>query len=397
VPWSVTDVMSIRLEFVAEAFARRRPFNALCKQYGISEKTGYKWLARFRAFGPDAMADAWHQTVSCPHATPARQRELLAALRRSHPTWGARKLRPVLATEHPDLIWPAPSTITNILHREGLIRQHKRRRRPGAPGGPRGPVTATEPNALWTIDYKGHFRTQDGQWCYPLTIVDAASRFLLACVAHRHPTTARTLAVLRQCFRTYGRPSAMLSDNGPPFGAPQAPRGFSRLSLWIRTLDIAPHFIVPGHPEQNGRHERLHRTLKSEATTPAASSLRQQQQRFDQFRLEYNTIRPHEALGQRPPAAAYQPSPRLFHTHPAPYAYPAHFHRRRVTRAGLIWWQQEDIYVSNTLAGHTVGIDPCCPAHWDVYFADYLLGTVDLTTMRFAPITTTFTSPINPV
>jgi len=399
VPWSVPDVMSIRLEFVAEAFGRRRSFNALCKQYGISEKTGYKWLARFRAFGPEALADSSHQPHSCPHETPVRQRELLAALRRSHPTWGARKLRTVLSLEYPELPWPAASTITTLLHREGLIQARRRRRRPGSPGGTRGPVAAAAPNALWTIDYKGHFRTQDGQWCYPLTIVDAASRFLLACVAHRRPSTAGTVGALRQCFRQYGRPDAILSDNGPPFGAAQAPRGLSRISLWIRTLDIAPHFIVPGHPEHNGRHERLHRTLKAEATKPAAASLRQQQHRFNHFRTEYNTLRPHEALGQRPPAQVYHPSARIFHPHPAPLAYPAHFHQRRVTSSGLIWWHHEDIYVSQTLAGYTIGLDPTCPTHWDVYFADYLIGTVDLTILRFSPIANPHTSasPINPV
>jgi len=397
VPWSVTNVMSIRLEFVAEAFGRRRSFNALCKQYGISEKTGYKWLARFRAFGPDGLADASHQPHSCPHETPQRQRELLSALRRSHQTWGARKLRTVLALEHPALPWPAASTITSLLHREGLIQTRRRRQRSGSPGGPRGPVAAPTPNALWTIDYKGQFRTQDGRWCYPLTIVDAASRYLLACVAHRQPSTSGTVAALRQCFRTYGLPDAMLSDNGPPFGAARAPRGFSRLSLWMRTFDVAPCFIVPGHPEHNGRHERLHRTLKAEATKPPARSLRQQQHRFNAFRAEYNTVRPHEALGLRTPATVYHPSARLYHPYPAPFDYPSHFHQRRVTPAGVIWWQQEDIYVSQTLAGHTVGLDPTCPTHWDVYFADYLLGTVDLTTLRFTPITSAFTSPINPV
>lgn len=396
-PWSVTNVMSIRLEFVAEAFGRRHRFSSLCRQYGISEKTGYKWLARFRAFGPEALADASHQPHSCPHETPARQRDLLVAMRRSHPTWGARKLRTVLATEQPELVWPAASTITSLLHRAGLVQARRARRRPGAPGGPRGPVAAAVPNALWTIDYKGQFRTQDGRWCYPLTIVDAASRYLLACVGHRHPSTTGTAAVLRQCFRTYGLPEAILSDNGPPFGAPRAPRGWSRLSLWMRTFEIAPRFIVPGHPEQNGRHERLHRTLKAEATKPPQGSLRQQQHRFNHFRTEYNTIRPHEALAMRVPAAVYTPSPRLYHAHPAALAYPPHFHQRRVTSAGLIWWHQEDIYLSQTLAGYMVGLDPICPSHWDVYFAEYLIGTVDLTTLRFSPITTASTSPINPV
>lgn len=396
-PWSVSNVMSIRLEFVAEALGHRRTFRALCVQYGISEKTGYKWLARFKERGPAGLSDESHVPRACPHATPAPQRDLLIAMRRAHPSWGARKLRGVLQGQHPGLSWPAPSTITTLLHREGLIQVRHPRRRAGVPVGERGPVAAPMPNALWTIDYKGQFRTRDGRWCYPLTIVDAASRYLLACVAQPEPSTLGATTVLRRCFRRYGLPQALLSDNGAPFGAARAPRGFSRLSLWVRTLGVVPRFIVPGHPEQNGRHERLHRTLKAEATRPAAATLRQQQYHFNAFRTEYNELRPHDSLALRTPAAVYHASPRPFIAHPPPLAYPDHFHLRRVTSAGLIWWHQQDIYLSLTLAGQTVGLDPVSSTRWDVYFADYLLGTMDLTTLRFTPLTEALTSPINPV
>lgn len=389
--------MSLRLEFVAEVLGHRRPFAVLCAQYAISEKTGYKWLARFREAGPAGLADRGHQPHACPHQTPAVQRELLCAARRTHPTWGARKLRASLAAAHPELAWPAPSTITTLLDRAGLVRHRRRHGRAGPLAGERGPCAALTPNALWTMDYKGQFRLGDGRWCYPLTIVDAASRFLLACVAHRAPDTAATQAVLTQCFRTYGLPTAMLSDNGAPFGAPRAPRGFSRLSLWLRTLGITPRFTVPGHPEQNGRHERLHRTLKADLGRPAASSLRVQQDRLDAFRLTYNTLRPHEALRQTPPAAHFQPSPRAYPSRPEPLQYPAHYLVRRVTPAGLVWLHQEDIYVSQTFAGHTLGLDPVSPTTCDVYFAEYLLGTLDLSILRFRPLTHALTSPINPV
>jgi transposase InsO family protein len=393
--------MSIRLEFVAEVFARRRSVAALCAQYGISEKTGYKWLARFRAHGPAGLTDAPHTPHGCPHQTPAVQRELLCATRREHPTWGARKLREVLAAAHPALAWPAPSTITTLLDRAGLVQRRARRRAPsalGTLGGTRGPAPPVDaPNALWTMDYKGQFRTGDGRWCYPLTIVDAHSRFLLAGVAHRAPATQAVHAVLADCFRTYGLPAAILSDNGPPFGAPRAPRGFSRLTLWLRTLDITPHFIVPGHPEHNGRHERLHRTLKRDVLRPPAASLRTQQARFDAFRHTYNTTRPHEALGQTPPAAHFVPSTRPYPVRPLPIAYPPHFLERRVTSAGLVWVHHEDIYVSQTFAGYTVGLDPVSPTQWDVYFAEYLLGALDLTTLRFRSLTRSLTSPITPV
>lgn len=401
-PWRNADLMSIRLEFVAEAFARRQAIAPLCAQYGISEKTGYKWLARFRAQGPAGLSDASHAPRSCPHQTPREQQALLCAARRAHPTWGARKLRASLSVQHPTLHWPAPSTITTLLERAGLVR-HRRRRGPGrARAGARGPCDAPAPNALWTMDYKGQFRTGDGRWCYPLTIVDAASRFLLACVAHRAPDThavhaVLTHAVLTACFRVYGLPAAILSDNGPPFGAPRAPRGFSRLTLWLRTLGITPRFTVPGHPEHNGRHERLHRTLKAETLRPPAASLRAQQARFDAFRLTYNTHRPHEALGQTSPAQHFVPSARPYPVRPLPLAYPTHFLERRVTSAGLVWIHQEDIYVSQTFAGYTLGLDPVSTTHWDVYFAEYLLGTVDLTTLRFRTLAQSMTSPINPV
>jgi transposase InsO family protein len=389
--------MTIRLEFVAEALLRRRSITALCVQYGISEKTGYKWLSRFRIEGPKGLADAAHAPRTCPHATSPDQCARLVALRRAHPTWGARKLRDVLAREAPELHWPAPSTITTLLHHAALIAPRRRRvRAPGAAGA-RGPCAATAPNELWTIDYKGQFRTQDGQWCYPLTVVDHASRYLLACVAHPAPETTVAQRVLERCFATYGIPQAILSDNGPPFGAAHAPRGFSRLTCWLRTLGIQPHFTVPGHPEHNPRHERFHRTLKADATRPPAASLRAQQPRFDTFRATYNTVRPHDALGGQPPAAVYHPSTRPWPVRPAPLSYPTHFHERKVTSAGLIWWHREDIYLSLSLAGQTVGLDPVTPQCWDVYFAEYLLGTMDLTTLRFTQLTASLTSPITPV
>jgi putative transposase len=400
-PWSVTDLMSIRFEFVAEARAKRQPITALCAQYGISEKTGHKWLARFRAGGPPALENASHTARRCPHRTPEVQRTQLLALRQLHPTWGARKLRARLKVTHPRLTWPAPSTITTLLHQAQLIRARPRHRRAGAaPLGAdplRGPRTATEPNALWTIDYKGQFRTADGCWCYPLTIVDAASRYLLACVAHRAPSRLAARQVLVRCFRRYGLPAMLLSDNGAPFGAARAPRGFSQLSLWVRTLGIQPRFIIPGHPEHNGRHERFHRTLKAEATRPPAATRRAQQRRFEAYRREYNDERPHEALGLVTPATLFQPSPRPFVARPAPLVYPPHYHVRRITSAGLLWWHQQDVYVSQALAGHRVGIDPVSPNQWHLYFAEYLLGAVDLTTLHFVPLGHDLGPPINPV
>ncbi|MFN8669101.1 MAG: IS481 family transposase [Gemmatimonadaceae bacterium] len=390
--------MSIRLEFVAEALRGKRPIVAVCAAYGISEKTGQKWLARFRALGLPGLAERAHTPATCPHRTPAPQREALLACRRAHPTWGARKLRAACQAAAPALAWPAASTITTFLAEAGLLTPRRRRARPRLDPTGRGPVHATAPNQLWTLDYKGHFRTGDGQWCYPLTVVDAATRTLLACVAHPAPETTAAQRVLARCFRTYGLPQAILSDNGAPFGAAQAPRGLSRLSCWFTALGIHPYFTVPGHPEHNGRHERLHRTLKAEATRPPARTRRAQQARFDAFRTEYNTVRPHEALGQRPPASLYTPSALPYPRGGVPaLTYPTHFLERRVTSAGLIWWHQQDIYVSQVFTGYTLGLDPVSPTYHDVYLADFLLGAVDFTALRFIPLTEALRSPINPV
>lgn len=395
-PWSIPDLMSIRLEFVAEVLARRRPLVVLCAQYGISEKTGYKWLARFKAGGPGALQDASHQPRHCPHATPDAQRQAILALRRAHPTWGARKVRAVLQDQQPTVWWPAPSTITTLLHTAGLIAPRRRRAR-SLPGALAPALTASEPNALWTLDYKGQFTTGDGHYCYPLTLVDSASRFLLACAAHRRIGTAAVQATLAQSFRTYGLPHAILSDNGAPFASVHAPRRFSALSAWLVQLGIRPLFTQPRHPEQNGRHERMHRTLKAEATKPPARSVTAQQHRFDAFRDEYNCLRPHEALALTPPARVYHPSERPWPARLAPLTYPGDYLVRRIAPGGVLNWHQHQIYVSTTLAGQCLGLAPVSSTHYDVYFADYLLGTLDVHALRFTSLTQGLTSPISPV
>lgn len=395
-PWSVPGLMSIRLEFVAEVFAHRQSVSRLCAQYGISEKTGYKWLARFKAGGPAALADASSRPDGCPWHTPAAQREAVCGLRRAHPTWGARKLRAVLQDQQPTVAWPAPSTITTLLHTAGLILPRRRRAR-AVPGALAPALTASVPNALWTLDYKGEFTTGDGHYCYPLTLVDSASRFLLACEAHRAIGTDAVQATLAHCFRTYGLPQAILSDNGAPFASVHAPRRFSRLSAWLVQLGIRPLFTQPRHPEQNGRHERMHRTLKAEATTPPARTATAQQARFEAFRDEYNCLRPHEALALTPPARHYHPSERPWPARLAPLSYPTEYLVRRIAPGGVLNWHQRQIYVSTSLAGHELGLHPVSAVHYDVYLAEYLLGFLDVQTLRFTSITQGLTSPRSPV
>jgi transposase InsO family protein len=305
-------------------------------------------------------------------------------------------LRAVLQDQQPTVPWPAPSTITTLLHTAGLIRPRRRRART-VPGALAPELTARVPNALWTLDYKGQFTTGDGHYCYPLTLVDSASRFLLACDAHPAIGTAAVQASLTHCFRTYGLPAAILSDNGAPFASVHAPRRFSRLSAWLVQFGIRPLFTQPRHPEQNGRHERMHRTLKAEATKPPARTARAQQARFAAFRDEYNCRRPHEALALTPPARHYHPSDRPWPARLAPLTYPPDYLVRRIAPGGVLNWHQRQIYVSTSLAGHELGLHPVSAVHYDVYLADYLLGVLDVQTLRFTSITQGLTSPMSPV
>jgi putative transposase len=317
-PWSETRPMNERLRFVVEAERGEEFFRALCARYGIQPKTGYKWLRRFAAEGVAGLAERSRRPHQSPTATPRESVAALVELRGRRPTWGAKKLVAVLRERHPALVIPAPSTAAALLKREGLIRVPRRRVVRAHPGRP---VTAMlQPNAVWTADFKGQFKTRDGIYCYPLTIVDGASRYFLSCRALTSVRYGEARPVFERLFRERGLPERLRTDNGPPF----ASLALGRLSVWWVRLGILPELIEPSHPEQNGRHERLHRTLKAETTRPPARDRRAQQRAFDAFRAAYNTERPHEALGQRPPASVYAPSGRAYPARLAPLAYPAH-------------------------------------------------------------------------
>lgn len=373
-PWRVETPMSQRLEFV-EALARGHwSMTELCARFGISRKTGYKWRARFEAEGAD-----FAERSRRPQESPTRLDGELAALflrtRLAHPTWGPHKLLAYLVRRHARrAAWPVASTVGALLKREGLVRARRRRPAPGHPGRPLTPMDA--PNAIWTIDFKGQFKLGSGAYCYPLTVVDGYSRYLLAC--HGLPSTAGLGArgVLERLFRTYGLPDRIRSDNGSPFATCALGR-LSALSVWWLKLGIRPELIQPAHPEQNGRHERMHRTLKAEATRPAAHSARGQQQRFDAFQQEYNVERPHAALGQEPPAAHYRPSPRPYPAQVRSPEYPRHYETRYVSTNGGIRWHRRWVNVSHVLAEEYVGLDEVADGVWSVYFGDLLLGRLD--------------------
>jgi len=374
VPWRTSSPMDQRTQFIADYRRDLDSLTTLCERYRISRKTGYKWIARYNAEGPAGLHERSRRPGRCPHVTSSAVVKALLETRRHHPTWGAKKLLAILARRHPDWAWPARSTTCDLLRRHGLIAARRRRARPGHPGRPLTPMTA--PNGIWTADFKGQFRTRNGAYCYPLTVVDGFSRYLLGCQALLGPTHQATQPVFRRLFQEFGMPEILRTDNGVPFATSALGR-LSRLSVWWIQLGIYPELIEPAHPEQNGRHERMHRTLKKEATLPPSGSLAAQQRRFVTFRQEYNHLRPHEALDQNPPASAYQPSNRTFPTRLAPIEYPPHFERRLVSHNGGIRWNARWVNVSHVLAEHHVGLEEIDNGLWNVFFGPLHLGRLN--------------------
>jgi transposase InsO family protein len=330
-----------RVQFVVEALYGPSSIAELCRSFGISRKTGFKWLARYEREGPPGLVD--HSRA--PHHHPNAMATVIAArllgVRQAHPTWGARKLLAWLKAREPELVLPAVSTVSALLKRLNLVYPRRARHRVPPMTAPFGSCLA--PNDTWCVDFKGWFRVGDGSRCDPLTISDAFSRFVLRCEVARRTGAAGVRPIFEAAFHEYGLPTAIRSDNGPPF-ASRGAGGLSALSAWWVRLGITPERIEPGKPEQNGRHERMHLTLKAETARPARHSLRAQQIAFDRFRQVFNHERPHEALGQQPPATVYVPSLRRLPTHLPEMSYPDHFEVRYVHTNGVIKWEGNTIY-----------------------------------------------------
>ncbi|MGH7484475.1 MAG: integrase core domain-containing protein [bacterium] len=388
--------MSQREEFVRLVHQRRHPITELCVAFGISEKTGHKWLSRFHEQGISGLADRSHVPHLAPHQISPKVRRQITRLRSEHPTWGARKLRVVLARSSPEITWPAPSTIGELLRREGLIHRTRRTRfaktKAGAPLDS-GLTLATAPNDVWTTDFKGEFRLSPGPYCYPLTVLDAQSRYLLGCTALLSTATVPVKVVFTRLFESFGLPEVIRSDNGTPFASSLSLGRLSTLSVWWIRLGIRPERITPGHPQQNGQHERMHKTLKAEATRPASASLRDQQARFDRFRREYNSLRPHEALGQREPASVYKPSSRNFPKQLLPIEYPAHLEVRSVGANGMVTWQGRKFWLTKALTGENVSLEETDEDTWTVNFGPLTLGTYHPPSNIFLPETCWKTDP----
>lgn len=348
---------------------------ALCRLYEISRKTGYKWIERFEKGGLPALEDRSHVARHQPRRiAPAIEKRLIEA-RRRHPTWGPKKLRAWLAESKPETAWPAASTIGEALKRAGMVEPRKRvRRLTDSPPGPLREPAAS--NDVWTLDHKGQFRTGDGALCYPLTVVDGYSRYLLVCEAHGGTSYEAARGSLERLFRERGLPRRVRSDNGSPFASIGAGR-LSRLNVWWLKLGIEVERIEPGKPQQNGRHERLHRTLKAETARPPASDRRAQQRRFDRFRVEYNEERPHEALGQTTPAATYRAATRQYPNKLLDPEYPGYWERRRVRHDGRVKLGGRQYFLSEALKGELVGFVEVDEALWQVWFGPAEIALVD--------------------
>jgi putative transposase len=370
-PWQEESTMQLRRQFIQDVQSGTSPVTELCAAYGISRKTGYKWLTRYDAGGVGALADQSRQPQTSPTATPPELVRALLAARQHHPTWGPRKLLRLLRQRESAAPWPARSTIALQLKRAGLVVTPRRVRRPGHPGRPQAPMDA--PNAVWTADFKGQFRLGDASLCYPLTIADGYSRLLLSCRALTSTCVEGSWPVFVRAFQEYGLPGRIRSDNGVPF-ATQALGRLSALSVWWVRLGILPDLTEPASPQQNGRHERMHRTLKRECTRPPRHSQRAQQHRFEAWRKEFNELRPHEALADATPASHYAPSSRPYPARLPPLEYPGHYEVRRVSRNGGIRWHAQWVNVSQTLGGESIGLVEIDDAEWDVYFGPLRLG-----------------------
>lgn len=368
--------MKQRREFVEMYLKQRYSMEMLCRLYGVSRKTGYKTIARFKEGGWEGLIERSHAAQRHPNATDAGIAERLIEAKHERPRWGPEKLLDWLRTKEPDENWPAVSTAGAILKRAGLVKANRRRRQITHPGRPKiGPVTAA--NQVHNIDFKGNFRTRDGRWCYPLTLTDTFSRSLLLCQGFLSPTFQETHAALKRCFREYGLPDAMRSDNGEPFVSSQSLAGLSRLGVWLIKLGIERIRTRPGSPQDNGLHERMHRTLKEETAIPPSGNLAAQQRRFNQFRRDYNEERPHRALDGRTPSSCYSASPRQMPERIPSIEYDGHMMVRSVRTDGTIKWKGQHLFVSEVLEGERVGLEETDYGIWSVHFGSTLLGILD--------------------
>ena len=386
--------MEERLRFVARLLDGEA-MSEVCREFGISRKTGYKILDRYKEHGLEALSDRSRRPVRYANQLPGQIEGLIVRVKREKPHWGARKIREILLKKlDGDFRVPANSTIHAVLCRHGLVKALGRRR-------PRAQGTAlsagSSPNDLWCVDFKGEFKLGSGRYCYPLTVTDHASRFLLLCEALESTREGPAITAFDRLFRERGLPNAIRSDNGVPFASPNGLFGLSKLSVWWLRLGVEIERIKPGHPQQNGRHERMHLTLKKEATRPPGMNSLQQQARFDEFVQEFNEERPHEALAMKRPADVYASSAKPYDGNLPQVSYPLHDRDVLVTACGRICIYRKRINISTVLAGQRLGIKEVDDGIWLVSFMSYDLGFVDLEQKTLQPLDNPFGPRVSPM
>ena len=385
--------MDARMKFVARLL-EGDSMSELCKEFGISRKTGYKIWERYQHSGVEGLTDRSRRPIRYANQLPMQVEQTILNIRKEKPTWGARKIRERILRKFPHIKIPAVSTIHAVLDRHGLIPEVKTRARFKSEGTFLS--RPMEPNILWCADYKGEFMLGNKEYCYPLTITDFATRYLIACEAQGSTKEQFAFTVFENAFKEYGLPDAIRTDNGVPFASPMSMFNLSRLSVWWLRLGIKIERIKPGHPEQNGRHERMHLTLKKQATKPAGQNILQQQAKFDDFIQEYNNERPHEALEMKYPGELYKPSNKIYRGLP-PLEYPMHDRTIVITNCGRICIGKAKVHFSQVFAGQQVGIREVEDKIWLVSFMNYDVGYFDLECKKVEPMDNPFGSGLLPM
>ena len=381
-PWKDTSVVNQRTEFVLKALQGKVSFLELCREYGISRKTGYKWKKRFVEDGLDGLADHSRRPSQSPSQVDEDTVCKIVRLKTAHPDWGPRKIRTVFGRTYSDVDLPSDSSFKRILDKAGLVK-HRKRRPQSESGRIANRVQAESPNDVWTVDFKGWWRTADRSRFEPLTIRDAYSRYILCARALANARSDTVRLEFERVFGSYGLPKVIRSDNGTPFAATRAPLGLSRLSAWWIALGIDLDRIPPARPDQNGAHERMHRDISMELECNAADDVTTQQAALDTWRNEYNHERPHEAIEMKCPAEMYSKSSRRFDQQDIELTYPMDFLKRRVSKRGTISIDKTSVSISEALAGWDVGLQPSKPSNFDLWFCQLRLGHVEIPMQKF--------------
>jgi len=378
-PWKETHVIDQKIKMISDWLSGEYSITDLSRIFEVSRKTLYKWINRYETDEYSGLQERSRKPVTMPRATPPDVVAHILASKTQHVHWGSRKVLAWLRNHYPDQTWPAASTTSEIFKRHGLVKS--RRRHHHTPPYTEPFLHCNQPNEVWCADFKGQFRLGEGKLCYPLTLSDSYSRYLLGCWGLVHPTYVQTRLHLEMAFREFGLPSAIRTDNGVPF-ASVALGGLSSLAVWLIKLGIRPERIEKSHPEQNGRHERMHRTLKAEAISPPRKSFAEQQRAFNRFRDGYNYDRPHEALGQKTPGAIYRKSSRAYPARLPEVTYEGNVTVRQVKANGSIKWKNNELYLSGALAGEPVGLKQIDSEAWQIYFSFHPLGILNERTQK---------------